>query len=189
MLFNLFFAFFVGAGLNIANERVIEQTGQPCIWCENAYVVICWIWGFVALALTVRRLHDCGYSAWKGFFRPVIAWCIILFILSITSTYIQLETTDINEQLSPISATIGAIGVIALVAVVYYSVKTCIVSSFYGEEKADNTYGAPCFNDDCYKKYGIRYAALSITIVLLISLMYIAYMASIAIDILRGVTA
>ena len=189
-LFNLFFAFFVGTGLGFISESVIIKTGQPCSWCEGFSTFLTFVWLLIALSLTVRRLHDCGYAAWKGFFRPMIAWCIVLFLLSIGGTQAQLKTTDINAQgLSGVAMSIGVVALVAFIAVIYYFCKICIVSGFYEEEKADNTYGAPMYNDDCYKKYSIRYAGWMITIFILFSLIYVAYMTSIAINLLEHISA
>ena len=185
-LANMFFSFFIGAGLNIISESTIVKTGQPCAWCEGFSSFMMFVWFLIALSLTVRRLHDCGYAAWKGFFRPTVIWCIVLMLLSIASTYAQLETTDINAKgLSIVAMTIGAVAIVAFVAVIYYVCKTCIVSGFYEEEKADNTYGAPMYNDACYKRYGIRYAGLVITLLIIVVMIYIAYMTAIAVNILE----
>lgn len=184
-LANMFFAFFVSAGLNIISEDTVVKTGQPCQWCEGVSSLIMFVWFLIAISLTVRRLHDCGYAAWKGFFRPTIVWCVVLMLLSISSTYLHLDTDNISaNSLSFASATIGILALISFVAIIYYMCKTCIVSGFYEEEKADNAYGAPMYNDACYKRYGIRYACLMITVFIIVALIYIIYMASIAVSIL-----
>ena len=189
-LFNMFFAFFIGAGLSIVAESTVARTGQPCAWCEGFSSLMTLVWGLVAISLTVRRLHDCGYAAWKGFFRPTVAWCIVLFLLFIASTHAQLKTTDINATgLSVLARSLAVVAVVAFVSVIYYCTKICIVSGFYEEEKADNAYGAPMYNDDCYKKYGIRYAGLLITAFIIMIMIYLAYMVSIALSILNQIPA
>lgn len=181
--FNMFFAFFVYTGLGIISENTIVKTGQPCAWCEGFSSFLMFVWLLIAVSLTVRRLHDCGYAAWKGFFRPMIVWCVIMFLLSAASTYLKVEKADINSIMTII---IGSVAIIAFVAIIYYICKISIVSGFYEEEKADNTYGAPMYNDDCYKKYGIRYAGLMITGFIIVALIYIGFMTSIAINILQA---
>lgn len=183
VLFNMFFAFLIGFGSNIVEDR----TGQPCVWCEYFSTLLMIIWSFIALSITVRRLHDCGYPAWKGFFRPMISWCIVLFALAILSAHLTLDNAVVTQQHSAISFIIGIVAIISFLAVLYYSIKICIVSGYYEEENADNAYGAVAYNDACYKKYGIRYACLFWCVVFIITSAYVAYMTNIAMAILSGV--
>lgn len=183
VLFNMFFAFLLGASSSFIEDR----TGQPCVWCERFSTFMMIVWGVVAISITVRRLHDCGYPAWKGFFRPMIAWCILLFALAIVSEKLQLDNAAATQQYSILSFTIGSIAIVAVLAMLYYSVKTCLVSGYYEEENADNEFGAVAYNDACYKKHGIRYMSLFWCIITVIALVYIAYMTNIAMAILAGV--
>jgi uncharacterized membrane protein YhaH (DUF805 family) len=185
-LFNMFFAFFVYTGLGIISENTIAKTGQPCAWCSGFSSFLMFVWLLIAVSLTVRRLHDCGYAAWKGFFRPMVAWCVVMFLLSVASSYMQIGKADIS---SFVTRSIGLVAIIAFVAIIYYACKISIVSGFYEEEKADNAYGAPMYNDACYKKYGIRYAGLMITGFIIIALIYIGYMTTIAINLLEQLSA
>lgn len=189
-LFNMFFACFIYTGLSIVAENSVIKTGQPCSWCEGVSSVLTLIWLLIALSLTVRRLHDCGYTAWKGYFRPAVIWSIVLFLLSFASKQAQLKAPGIDATgLSVIAMSIGMVVIIAFIAIIYYVCKISIVSGFYEEEKANNTYGAPMYNDDCYKKYGIRYAGLMITIFIIVALIYIGYMTSIAINLIEQLSA
>jgi uncharacterized membrane protein YhaH (DUF805 family) len=119
---------------------------------------------FVYTSLVTRRLHDAGFSAWKGFFKPLIISTFAMFVLTaLSDKYINLNITvaDKNYLLTMVSNIILSVtNAVAILAWVYYSLKTLFVSFFYEEDKADTTYGVAMYCDGCYKAMGIRYMVL-----------------------------
>lgn len=119
---------------------------------------------FVYTALVARRLHDAGFSAWKGFFRPLLYSTLAMIVLTaLSDKYLNLGGVLTAENYLSTHFTNLALSVSTLVAIltwVYYSLKTLLVSFFYEEDKSDTTYGVAMYCDKCYKAMGIRYMVL-----------------------------
>ena len=119
---------------------------------------------FVYISLAVRRLHDAGFSAWKGFFRPLTLSAIAVSLLSIPAVkYIDLSgdlTAENYLSTHVINLVLSVSLLISILVWTYYSLKTLIVSFFYEENRNDSTYGIAMYCDDCYKAMGIRYMVL-----------------------------
>lgn len=127
---------------------------------------------FVYLTLSVRRLHDGGYSAWKGFFRPLIIAGILTAGIYAGSTYVIPSEQVLMESSKMFLAGIFAYCVlffVALLVYVYHTVKIFIVSFFYEGDKETNAYGKAYFNDAYYKAKGLRYTALFYMVITIIS--------------------
>ena len=123
---------------------------------------------FTYLSLFARRLHDSGFSAWKGTFRPAILY-FLLFVLVAIGAPLVLE--KLGDDLSAITAQqnlsiIGYLFALLVVAIfmVYYLLKIVMVASFFDEDD-DNIYGEAHFNDRCCKVKAFKYAILYCTIV------------------------
>lgn len=117
------------------------------------------------ISLTVRRLHDTGNSAFKGFYKPFIILTLIVLILStLADKYLVLNTSNLTEEnylsVHITNLLISVPLLITSVMAVYYSLKIMLVSLFYEEQREENEYGAPMYVGDCYKKYSIRYTIL-----------------------------
>lgn len=161
-LMNLFFMLFVIGGLVFLSADT-ESAFSISTISAVALLVFLLVEFFVYLALAVRRLHDGGYTAWRGFFRPFV-WNIVLCILfSIGSAYIvekmgnQLLDADGLTQIW-LSLFVFVFVVILLVCM-YYGAKIFIVTSFYEEDK-DNEYGEARYATACCKAKALRYTAL-----------------------------
>ena len=119
---------------------------------------------FVYTSLITRRLHDAGFSAWRGFFKPLIISTVAMFVLTgLSDRYINLNISvaDKNYLLAMVSNIVLSVtNAVAILAWVYYSLKTLFVSFFYEEDKADTTYGVAMYCDGCYKAMGIKYMVL-----------------------------
>lgn len=132
----------------------------------------------VFLSLTVRRLHDAGVSAWKGYFRPVIAsfLTLLLMIFGAMGLVSVVGEDALKETLwQCISVFYGLVFIAMMIVFMYYTSKIGIVSSYYEGESTDNLYGSAEFNDDYHKAKGLQYTVLCLTIV---SLFYMVLQAS-----------
>lgn len=122
----------------------------------------------VFLSLTVRRLHDTGVSAWKGYFKPAVLSFMMLIILVIAAMSIVATVGDeaLHTKLwQAISVCYGLFFMAMTLIFMYYTSKISIVSSYYESEDADNAYGIAQFNDDYHKAKGLQYTVLCLTIV------------------------
>lgn len=122
----------------------------------------------VFLSITVRRLHDTGVSAWKGYFKSVVMSCVTLVLMVVLAVVIT--STISSEQLNTIpwrvvSVFYGLLFTATIFIFMYYITKVSIVSSYYEGEDSDNAYGAAEFNDDYHKAKGLQYTVLCMTIV------------------------
>ena len=119
---------------------------------------------FVYLSLMVRRLHDTGFSAWKGFFRPLTYSTVATIVLSLLfAKYVNVGGNLTAENYLSTHVTNLVLAVSTFVAVLtwmYYALKTFLVSFFYEENKNGTTYGVAMYCSDCYKNMGIRYMVL-----------------------------
>lgn len=162
-LLNLFFLLFVIGGLfflfaNTGDSMPISSTGAII------FLVLMLVEFFVYLALAVRRLHDGGYTAWKGFFKPLF-WSIVLCVLfSIGSACIVDQMGDrlLNAEgftQAWLTCFVLAFAVVLLVCM-YFGAKIFIVTSFYEEDKENNEYGEARYVTACYKAKALKYTAL-----------------------------
>ena len=119
---------------------------------------------FVYTALIARRLHDAGFTAWKGFFKPLTISSIAMVVLTgLSEKYLSIGGDLTAENYLSTHVTNLVLSVTTLVAIfswVYYSLKTILVSFFYEEDKSNTTYGEVMYCDTCYKTKGIRYMVL-----------------------------
>ena len=164
MLFNCIFSsilffctlFFVTPALNEGNSSPMMAFGVI------VFVLLFFIIQmFVYIALTVRRLHDAGFSAWKGFFRPLTYSAVAVAVLTpLAGKYMDLSGNLTAENYLSTHITNLVLSVSLLVAILtwsYYSFKTIIVSFFFEENKTDTTYGVAMYHDECYKAKALRY--------------------------------
>lgn len=139
-------------------------------------IIDCLYWGFsffimlAYLALYVRRLHDAGYDAWKGFFRPMTYSILGIVVLAIVG-HLFLSPDDNNG----VAALLGGSIVILLLVNLYYLCKTFIASGFMEEEAEENAYGAAKLLKACGKRKFLRYA----TLYLIISIFYMILILSV----------
>jgi uncharacterized membrane protein YhaH (DUF805 family) len=128
----------------------------------------------VVLALTCRRLHDTGYTVWKGFFRPLVYTSIINIVLSGIGIYVADAEITSNSGLFAVSCGY-LILLISWLVNLYYLFKVVIVSSFIEEEKVENAYGLPLYNDQCHKDRAIALATFTIFFGILIWNLFSGY--------------
>ena len=116
------------------------------------------------LSLSVRRLHDTGNKAWKGFYRPLfyssLAILVLAFgVLMLNSAGASLLTLPVFGQI------LLVLFVVYLFLVcIYYSTKLFVVTAFY-EEDIDNDYGKACYDTSDYKAKALKYTVLYLTII------------------------
>ncbi len=127
----------------------------------------------VISSLSVRRIHDAGYSAWNGYFRQLIitslVWIILLVALNVMIPFVANITT-----LNVVYGISVLLFFILLFIWIFYFTKIGIVSAYYESEKRDNKYGKLAFYEDYYKAKGLRYTVLFLTISSFISMLIYA---------------
>jgi len=122
----------------------------------------------VFLSLTVRRLHDTGVSAWDRYFRPVVMSFLATVLMVVLAVVIVSVVGPEALQTTPwqiVSFFYGLLFIAIMLALMYYTTKISVVSSYYEGDKAGNIYGAAEFNNDYYKAKGLQYTVLCLTIV------------------------
>ena len=150
-LFNLLFA------IVFYNLLIFVCSKMSLNWAETTFNFVFslfFVAQFVTItALTVRRIHDVGYTAWKGFFFPlIISSIVIVVLLAAISAYIH------NVQSSGIIVECAYyLLAFAFLTALFYFTKIILVSQFYDAEPVDNKYGKLRYNELCYKNKGLRY--------------------------------
>jgi len=123
--------------------------------------IIVFIQMLVYLALTVRRLHDTGKPAWKGFFRPLlISAAAFIAVSALVEKYFPAEENLINNITNSDKTKIillAALYTISGLIYGYYTLKTWLAAAFFEEDKQTNSFGAPQFDDECHKAKTLRY--------------------------------
>jgi len=158
---------FIFAGAVVCALLVLIDKLQPTFMYMGAFaLLILFILAsfFIYLALSVRRLHDTGHAAWKGFFRPTIITFLLTVILSGVALVIIQNGTDILLASATSAAGVGLslfvlIFFVCLFALFYYSTKILLFTGFY-EEDEDNEFGAASYTDKSYKVKAFKYAIL-----------------------------
>ncbi len=162
MLINIFVLLLFSLGLEFITSSMLSTVFG---------VVIYLIQIMVYLSIFTRRLHDAGYSAWKGFFRPLL----ISWVLTFASAFYIALYTPTNPYALQLSLLVAAV---FLITYGYYCIKTFIAAGFFEEERNANVYGAASFIDDAHKMRGLRYASIYLLIIIfgyLISLSSVVY--------------
>ncbi len=116
----------------------------------------------VYISLFVRRLHDTGRQAWKGFFRPMV-YSSILYLVAVGcfKYYSQSRDIDIFDEQNALMFIFFSIFLVIIWSInTYYSVKTVIVSFFFEEDKSENEYGLSKLTETEYKDKVIRFASI-----------------------------
>ena len=123
---------------------------------------------FTYLTLIVRRLHDTGNSAWKGFFRPAILSAVLIGILLVgCADMVNRLGTDIFSITMKVQLAISAYLLLCLLVAIYtmyYFTKIVVISSFFDEDE-DNLYGKAYYNDKCSKVKAFKYVVIYCTLV------------------------
>lgn len=164
MLINIFALLLFSLGLELTTHSLLSAA---------LGVVIYLVQFVVYLSIFTRRLHDAGYSAWKGFFRPLL----ISWLLTIASAFNLAFHTPTNPYALQLSLLVAAV---FLISYGYYGIKTFVAAGFFEEERNANVYGAASFIDDAHKMRGLRYASIYLLIIIfgyLISLSSVVYSA------------
>lgn len=149
MLINLFMFLIVGTALAFIPNTLVYLVLS---------LILCVAEFFVYLSAFTRRLHDAGYSAWKGFFRPLVFSWLIAFLLWLGIIFYQ----DAYPENINIYRSIYALVVLATLCYIYYTIKVFIAAGFFEEEHSANIYGAASFIDDAHKNRSLMYASLYI---------------------------
>ncbi len=164
MLINIFALLLFSLGLEFTTPSLITA---------SLGIVIYLVEFVVFLSMFVRRLHDAGYSAWKGFFRPLLfSWILLVSV----SLYLVMYTPTNPYELQLFLV----LAAIFLIFYGYYGIKTFIAAGFFEEERNANVYGAASFIDDAHKMRSLKYASIYLLIVIfgyLISLSSVVYSA------------
>ena len=169
MLINMFVILLLVSGVAFAMPHAHKITTVLAILFYIAEV-------FFYLSLFVRRLHDAGYGAWKGFFRPFVLYWLLTGILSAAGTAYALQGGKIYSGFSTGESFIilgcGAATLLVMMFYGYYSLKIFIAAGFFEEERGANQYGTASFYDAGHKAKSLRYAAIYLLFLLVGYLTY-----------------
>lgn len=171
MLINLFFALIFGYGASLLLSAYTSLTIGSLYLLVFLIVVI-----LTALSLSVRRIHDTGYSAWNGFYRQLtfsfVALLATVFLTGFVYDTIIHNPSEEESWWLNASATGCLLLLTAFLLIIsYYSTKIGIAVAYFESETSDNEYGKVSYNEKCHKMLTLRYAALfCVTVSLLYTL-------------------
>ena len=149
MLINLFIFMIAGAILAFIPNTVIYLV-LSLILCVAEIIVY--------LSAFTRRLHDAGYSAWKGFFRPLVFSWLATTLIWFGAVLLQ----DAYPDSTTMFITLYGFVILTMLMYIYYTIKIFIAAGFFEEEHNANIYGAASFIDDAHKNKSLIYASLYI---------------------------
>ena len=128
---------------------------------------------FVYLALMVRRLHDTGHNAWKGFFAPMTYSALAYLTLSYVLKYMSFN--DASKSYVVFGLALSVFNLILALINSYYLIKTYIVASFIEEDKNANEFGlyrASDMNKTIF--FASLYFVLTFVAVAVVNIMFIS---------------
>lgn len=167
MLANLVFCLVFLGGLvalgNVATPIVLGST----------FLIFATVQLFVYLALMVRRLHDTGHDAWKGFFAPMTYSALAYLALSYILKYISFN--DVSNSYVVFGLALSVFNLILALINSYYLIKTYIVASFIEEDKNANEFGlyrASDMNKTIF--YASLYFVLTFVVIAVVNIMFIS---------------
>ncbi len=149
MLINLFMFMIVGGILAFIPNTVVYLVLS---------LILCIAEIFVYLSIFTRRLHDAGYSAWKGFFKPLVFSWFFTLLIWFGAVFCQ----DAYPENTGTLLTLYSFVIFAMLMYIYYTIKIFIAAGFFEEEHNANVYGAASFIDDAHKNKSLIYASLYI---------------------------
>lgn len=133
----------------------------------------------INLSLSVRRIHDTGNSAWKGFYRPLV--CVIVLIMALgfaSDYYLPDEDSFKADTHTDFLSVLGILLVLAILGVIYlyYLFKMIITVCFIEEDTNVLEWGEARYTDALYKKRALRYAAIYFVIMVFVSIFSVAFL-------------
>jgi uncharacterized membrane protein YhaH (DUF805 family) len=135
----------------------------------SVFIVFVLVQMFVYLSLIVRRLHDTGNNAWKGFFAPMSYTALTYLLVSIAIKLLEEGNMILLLCLSILNF------ILALVNS-YYLIKTYIVASFIEEDKNANEFGLYKGSDvNKVIRFASLYFILTFVFVALINIAFLSY--------------
>ncbi len=165
-LINLFFALIFGIGGALLLSEFVSLTVGILYFSVFLIVSV-----FVGLSICVRRIHDTGHTAWKGFYRPLV-YAIFAFIVTVIMCGIAVAYDKQNYEPSSLSWYVSLSGLLiafTILIICYYSTKIGIVVSYYESDEKDNEYGKVVYNDERHKMLGLKYTVWCLVIISTIS--------------------
>lgn len=111
------------------------------VWTGAFCVLLTIFEVLVLLAISVRRIHDTGRSAWRGFYRPLVLSFLLYagfggYFMYLTKSFAQIEAVSFAKLLS-----IGVGAIVAGIVNIYYVIKVSITIYFVEEDRNDNEFG------------------------------------------------
>ena len=164
-LINLFFALIFGLGGTLLLYAFVSSK------IGISYLLVFLLVSFlVGLSISVRRIHDTGYSAWKGFYRPFVYTMFAFIVAIVLCGIVAAFDMQNNYESSPwLVSLCGLLIACAILIICYYSTKIGVVVSYYESEEKDNEYGKIAYNDEKHKMLGLRYTVWFLVIISTIS--------------------
>lgn len=130
----------------------------------------------ISLSLSVRRIHDTGNPAWKGFYRPLVCMMVLMIALAFASSY-YLPDED-NVAPTDFFSVLGTLLVFAILGVIYlyYLFKMIITVCFIEEDTNVLEWGEARYTDALYKKRALKYAAIYFVIWIIYSIFVVTFL-------------
>ena len=160
MLVNMAALFLLILGISYMAFGLVFVTSKVSVILTVLAVVFSIAEVFFYLSLFVRRLHDAGYGAWKGFFRPMIVCWLLTSVVSIAGVVIYNNPSFTSIMMQNFTTlALGAVMLLGTMLYAYYNLKIFIAVGFFEEENKANQYGAPAFCDAGHKTKTLRFAS------------------------------
>ena len=158
MLINLFFALIFGYGVSLLFSLFTS------LEIGTLYLAVFLAVSFLAiLSLSVRRIHDIGYSAWNGFYKQLTFSFIAFLITIILTGFVAASQNQTGGEnwwgIVSVDACLLLLAASFLV-ISYYSTKIGIAVTYFEGKATDNAYGKVLYTDENYKMLSLRYASI-----------------------------
>lgn len=176
MLINFFVITAFMGGMAIASDGASDKMALLMMGLTAIFYVVEML---VALSIAVRRLHDTGNTAWKGFFAPMVVTLALGIGLMFAAEYYLPDESELymmTEMSDLLPSLLTALALVVLAVIyLYYAVKTFITVCFIEEDCAVLESGEPRYTDAVYKKRAVKYASIYYIVMFFLTLFSIAF--------------
>lgn len=117
-------------------------------------------------ALIIRRMHDLGRLAWRGYFEPIFMGCVVLVMINLA-----VETIT-DSHLAYVIVFLETCFVTILYSIGFYSLKILSLTFFYKGDCEENAFGQPAYKEEIYEDAALNLSCLYFLILLTIGTLY-----------------
>ncbi|MBO5038543.1 MAG: DUF805 domain-containing protein [Alphaproteobacteria bacterium] len=176
MLINFFVILGFFGGLILLPYDVL---GNHETLLSGIILVFMGIQAIISLSLSVRRIHDTGNSAWKGFYRPFICLLVLMMAIGFVSSFYlsganNLTADDHTGFLYLLITYL--LSTLLFPFYLYYLFKLFITVCFIEEDNRVLECGEPRYADPVHKKRAMKYAAIYFVIMVFVSIFSVAFL-------------